>query len=35
MTFGIPREAIPINDATGEIDLEFHKASLDAIEARD
>ena len=35
MTFGIPRETIPINDVTGEIDLEFHKAVLDAIEARE
>ena len=35
MTFGIPRETIPVNDATGEIDLEFHKAVLDAIEARE
>lgn len=32
MTFGIPGETIPINDVTGEIDLEPHRAILKAIE---
>jgi len=35
MTFGIPREAIPINDATGELYLDTHQAILEAIEERE
>jgi len=35
MTFGIPRETIPINDVTGETHLEFHHAILEAIEERE
>jgi len=35
MTFGIPRETIPINDLTGEISLEFHQAILVSIEERE
>ena len=32
MTFGIPRETIPINESTGEIKLKFHQALLNSIE---
>eukprot|EP00531_Pseudo-nitzschia_arenysensis_P005981 CAMPEP_0116152942 /NCGR_PEP_ID=MMETSP0329-20121206/20955_1 /TAXON_ID=697910 /ORGANISM="Pseudo-nitzschia arenysensis, Strain B593" /LENGTH=870 /DNA_ID=CAMNT_0003649767 /DNA_START=126 /DNA_END=2738 /DNA_ORIENTATION=+ len=35
MTFGIPRETIPINDTTGEIQLELHRAILKAIGERE
>ena len=35
MTFGIPRDTIPIDDLTGEVDLEFHQAILEAIEERE
>mmetsp|Transcript_1694 Transcript_1694/g.3956 ORF Transcript_1694/g.3956 Transcript_1694/m.3956 type:complete len:914 (-) Transcript_1694:653-3394(-) len=35
MTFGIPRETIPIDDATGEIQLELHQAILKAIGERE
>ena len=35
MTFGIPRDAIPINDVTGEVEVDFHQALFEAIEERE
>ena len=35
MTFGIPKDSIPINDVTGEIQLDLHRATLSAIEEQE
>jgi len=35
MTFGIPRETIPIDDATGKVQVELHQAILKAIEEQE
>lgn len=35
MTFGIPRETLHLDDATGEIDLEYHRAFIAAIEEQE
>lgn len=35
MTFGLPRDAIPLDEVTGTIKLEYNVAILEAIEARE
>lgn len=35
MTFGIPKDSIPINDITGEVQLDLHRAILSAIEEQE
>ena len=35
MTFGIPRETIPVDDVTGEVRLELHQATLEALEKQE
>ncbi len=35
MTFGIPKDSIPINDITGEVQVDLHRAILSAIEEQE